>query len=182
MFYQGGIMNRWMLFVLALALLPAFAHAQPQEGLSFDGVLAEGHALYLAGDYEGALAKYQEAKEQESGNALAYYFVGCAFSALDKTEDAISALNTSATIAGEKDQSLHAKALFMVAVLRERSADWDAAKEAWTKYQGFAQTHSDATTFVPIAQERLDAIEKRVKLDADYQVVRDRIKAVGEAK
>ena len=171
-------MNRGMLFVLALVLLPASALAQPQEGLSFDGVLAEGHALYLAGDHEGALARYQDAK----GNALAYYFVGCAFSALDKTEDAVSALSTAATIAGEKDQSLHAKALFMIAVLRERSADWDAAKEAWTKYQGFAQTHADATTFVPVAQERLDAIEKRVKLDADYQVVRDRIKTVGGEK
>ncbi len=175
-------MNRGMLFVLALAALPASAHAQPQGGLSFDGVLAEGHALYLAGDHEGALAKYQDAKEQEPGNALAYYFVGCAFSALDKVEDAVSALSTSATIAGEKDKSLQAKALFMIAVLRERSADWDAAKEAWIDYLGFAQTHADATTFMPVAQERLDAIEKRVKLDADYQVVRDRIKAVGEAK
>lgn len=175
-------MNRGMLFVLALVLLPAFVHAQPTGGLSFDGVLAEGHALYLAGDHEGALAKYQDAKEKESGNALAYYFVGCAFSALDKTEDAISTLNTAATIAGEKDQSLHAKALFMIAVLKERSADWDAAKEAWTKYQGFAQTHADATTFVPVAQERLEAIKKHVKLDADYQVVRDRIKPAGEDK
>ena len=175
-------MNRGMLFILALVLLPASAHAQPEGELSFDGVLAEGHALYLAGDHEGALAKYQDAKAMESGNPLAYYFVGCAFSALDKAEDAVSALNTSATIAGEKDQSLHAKALFMIAVLRERSADWDAAKEAWTKYLGFAQTHADATTFAPVAQERLDAIEKHVKLDADYKVVRDRIKPVSEEK
>jgi tetratricopeptide (TPR) repeat protein len=148
--------------------------AAPQLPAHYEGKLARGHASYMATDYSAALAAYQAAKDQDAGRAPAYYFMACAMSKLDRHDEAIGLLKTTATIAGEKDQNLHAKALFMIAVVQERKGDWAAAKAAWNEYVSYAKTHGDATTFVPVAEGRIEIIEKKLKLDEDYAPVRER--------
>jgi tetratricopeptide (TPR) repeat protein len=174
-------MFRGIAIALAVALLPVAASAQaadaaqPQLPPHYEGKLAHGHALYLATDFTGALAAYNAAKAQDSGQAPAYYFIACAQSKLDQHDDAIATLKTAATIAGDKDQSLHAKALFMVGVVQERKGDWEAAKTAWNEYLNYAKAHGDATTFVPAAEGRIEAIDKKLKLDSDYAPVREKM-------
>ncbi|MBW2276231.1 MAG: hypothetical protein JRF63_01995 [Deltaproteobacteria bacterium] len=184
-------MFRGIIIALVFVLSPAVASAQdavaiepvpaataeaaaPELPAHYEGKLARGHASYMATDYSGALATYQAAKDQDAGRALAYYFMACAMSKLDRHDEAVGMLKTTATIAGEKDQSLHAKALFMIAVVQERKGDWAAAKTAWNEYLSYAKTHGDATTFVPVAEGRIEVIEKKLKLDEDYGPVRER--------
>ena len=143
---------------------------------TYAGDLAAGHARYLATDYAGALEAYERAKEREPGNAEAYYFIGCAQAKLEQYEDAVSVLKTAATIAGSKNKTLHAKALFLVAVIAERRDDWTGARTAWTEYLGYAQTNTDAEVFVETAKARLEALEKRQEIEDDYAPVREKSK------
>ncbi|MFO8070643.1 MAG: hypothetical protein R6V85_02100 [Polyangia bacterium] len=143
---------------------------------TFEGRLAEGHARYLATDYEAALDLYEQAKEMRSGEASAYYFIGFAQAALERWEDAIASLKTSATIAGAKKKALHARALFAVAVVQERRGDWKAAETAWKAYKGYAQTLKDVKTHIPTAESRLEAIKKSIELRKKYEGVREKAK------
>lgn len=184
-------MTRGMLIALALAMVPAAAQAQDTAAPApaaeksaseapsnlpahYEGKLARGHAAYLVTDYSKALAIYQAAKDQDAGRAPAYYFMACAMSKLDRHDEAVAMLKTAATIAGEKDQTLHAKALFMIAVVREREGSWSEAKAAWKEYLNYAKAHGDATTFVPVAEGRIEVIDKKLKLDEDYAPVREK--------
>jgi len=169
-------MTRGICIVLALAVAPSWALAadQPKDGLTYDGKLAEGHASYLAGNFEGALASYSEARDTEPGKAQTYYFMGWAQARLDRTSEAVASLRTAASVAGEKDQSLHARVLFSVAVLLERSGDRDGAAEAWASYLEYARAHGDAKVFEDEAQARLDAIDRWRKLVEDYAPVKRR--------
>jgi hypothetical protein len=141
---------------------------------TFEGKLAEGHARYLATDYETALELYEQAKEMNSGEASAYYFIGFAQAALERWEDAVASLKTSATIAGAKKKALHARALFAVAVVQERRGEWKKAEAAWRAYKGYAQTHKDVKTHLSTAESRLEAIEKNNELRDEYEGVREK--------
>ena len=94
--------------------------------------------------------------------------------------EAISALNTAATISGDKDVALHAKALFVIAVVQEQKADWDAAFDAWRTYLDYAQGHADAKGFPESAKSRIAAIEKRRELEKEGAATRGRADNKGE--
>ena len=146
-----------------------------QTGQTYHGRLASGHQRYLAGDFSGALSEYEAAKQMSPGDPSAYYFIGCTQARLARYDDAIVTLKTTGTLAGEKDPSLQAKALFMSAVVEEMRGRLDAAEAAWTAYRGFAQTHDSAQTFPATPDARIAAIEKMRKLDQEYAVVRERL-------
>lgn len=171
-------MFRWLAVPLSVLVLTLVSAAQA-DGLTFDGKLAEGHALYLAGDFEGAHKAYLEAKEMDSGRAEVYYYAGWALVGLEKVDDALASFGTAGTIAGSKDPALKGKALFSAAVVTEKNKDRAAAKEAWTEYLGFAQTNTDATVFVEVAKARIEALEKVIKLEADYAAVKEKMQGEG---
>ncbi|MCP4604312.1 MAG: tetratricopeptide repeat protein [Proteobacteria bacterium] len=143
--------------------------------LSFSDKVARGHGMYANGDYAGALGIYEKAKEMDPGNAVVYYFIACSQAKLSRYDDARVTLKTASTLAGDKDQSLYAKAMFQIAVLEENRGRLDTAKEDWAAYKGYAQTHTAAVTFVSTADARLAAFEKKQKLDEEYKAVRERI-------
>lgn len=191
-------MIRWITFGLVVGLFSGTAAAQQAETAkdkaapasstetdstaaetsdlpaTFEGRLAYGHSRYLAADYQGALTVYGKAKDLEAGEPVVYYFIGCTEAKLERWEEAISSLKTAATIAGAKDTKLHAKALFMIAVVQERRNEWTKAKSAWNEYLSYAKAHEDALTFVPVAEGRIAVIEKRIQLEKDYAVVKER--------
>ena len=143
--------------------------------LPFHGKLARGHDLYKTGNYEGALSAYEQAKSDQPNDPIAYYFIGCALAKLGRFDNAIIALKTMATMAGTRERALHAKALFMVAVVEELQGKRENAKEAWQAYKSYAVTAGDITTFPATAESRLQAFEKVEKLDQEYKIVRERI-------
>jgi tetratricopeptide (TPR) repeat protein len=167
-------MSRASAVVFALLFVPAVAAAEVPVNMTYDSMLAAGHKLYVGGDAKGALAKYEAAKEAESGKPGAYYFIGAAKAKLGELDEAIGSLNTAATIAGDKDVGLHAKALFAAAVVQEQKGDWDAAYDAWNKYLGYAQAHTDVKSFVDSAKSRIEVIEKRRELATEGAAVRSR--------
>lgn len=168
-----------ILFLLALVAAPTAAAAQVLPAPMPDKLLSEGHKLYLAGDAGGALAKYVEAKDADTGKAAAYYFVAMAKARLGNTDEAIAALDTAATIAGDKDVAMHAKALFAAAVIREHKGEWDAAFDAWNRYVGYAQSHADAAGFADAAKARITVIERRRALETEGAAIRSRAENKG---
>ncbi len=160
-----------VVIVLLVVLIPAIVSAQA----SGRNKLVSGHTMYLEGNYKGALAVYNEVKEKEPGNPAPLYYAACAMAALDQYNEAIAALNAAASIVGDKDASLHAKMLFMSAVVRERQGDLASATTAWNNYISYAKAHGDAVTFIASANSRIEAISKKTQLDKDYQIVRQRI-------
>jgi tetratricopeptide (TPR) repeat protein len=176
---RRGIMLRGKILFLALIAVPAAAAAQGLPGPMPDKLLSEGHKIYLAGDASGALAKYVEAKDADTGKAAAYYFIAMAKARLGNTGEAVAALDTAATIAGDKDTAMHAKALFAVAVIHEHKADWDAAFEAWNKYLGYVQSHADVPGFADAAKSRISVIERRRALETEGAAIRSRAENKG---
>jgi tetratricopeptide (TPR) repeat protein len=172
---KEGIMLRKTIGVLFVMLLPALALAQAKGAPGAAAILSEGHVKYLAQDYEGALAKYEQARDKDSGQSIAYYFTGCALARLKRWDDAIAQFKTAATIAGVKDESLHARAIFVAAVTLEQKGDLSGAKSAWEDYQTYAQAHEKAVVYKDSARERIAAIDKKMKLDEDYKIVVERI-------
>ena len=149
------------------------ADAPLPEG--FEAKLDYGHGLYLKGDYDGALKVYTAARDSRSTDPLPFYFIACAAVKLEKFEDAETALSALAAMCGEKLPSLHARGMFLAAVIAELKGDKDAAVAAWSDYKTFAQAHSSAPVFPATADARLAAFEKVRALDEQYQVVRERI-------
>jgi tetratricopeptide (TPR) repeat protein len=174
-------MSRAFVVVFVLLAVPAAAAAEVPVGMTYDSMLAAGHKLYVDGDAKGALEKYKAAKDADSGKPAAYYFIGAAQAKLGELAEAVASLNTAASIAGDKDVALHAKALFAAAVVLEQKGDWDAAFDAWNKYLGYAQAHTDVPTFADSAKSRIAAIEKRRELAAEGAATRARAEG-GEQK
>jgi tetratricopeptide (TPR) repeat protein len=176
--YRGGVMARASILFLALIAVPAAAAAQVPP--TYDGLLAAGHTMYLAGDAAGALAKYGEAKDADSGKPAAYYFIGVAKARLGNVEEAVASFGTAATIAGDKDLAMRAKAMFAAAAIQDAKANWDAAYEAWKKYLEYAEAHADAAGFADTARSRISVIERHRTLETEGAAIRSRADNKGE--
>jgi len=161
-----------LLIVLVTIFFSVAAQAQPENGMNFDAKLAAGHTAYLGGNYQRALSIYESAKAISSGNALVYYFIGCAKAKLNQYDEAISTLKIASGIAGEKDQNLHAKVLFIIAMMEEKRSSFDAAKIAWSNYLSYAKGHADTTSFVSVAEDRIKVIEVKEQLLKDYAAIK----------
>ena len=142
---------------------------------SYTGKLDYGHGLYLRGDYAEALAAYTAAKDSRTADPLPLYFIACAQAKLGNLDEARTALSALKTVCGERLPGLHARGLFLAAVIEEMGGDLAASAEAWAAYKSFAAAHSSVPTFVASADARSAAIEKVRTLDEQYQVVRERI-------
>ncbi len=147
---------------------PAPALASPADALS------KGDSAYVARDLDGALAAYREGLGSDPKNAALHYRVGQVHVAKGELKEAETAYLESLRNA-TNDGPLRAKLLFVIADLRERQKDHDAATGAWTKYEGLAKRAPNGTLPPQTAQERKKRISDYKKLVADYAAVRARI-------
>jgi len=60
--------------------------------------------------------------------------------------------------------------------LRERQQKWAQAREAWTAYAKFLTDTPKAKGFPASAADRIKMIDRRIKDEADYGTVKERIK------
>ena len=161
------------------AAAPSTASTAPSGDVTipegFKAKLDTGHALYLKGDYRGALTLYRAAKDSKSTDPLPLYFIACAQAKLEQYTDALTTLSALKTVCGDKLQSLAARSLFLEAVIEETRGNLENAKAAWTAYKQFATEHSDIPAHVASADARLLALEKKAALDEQYRAVRERI-------
>jgi len=161
-----------LLIVLATIIFSVAAQAQPGNGASFDAQLAAGHTAYLGGNYQRALRIYESAKAMRSSDAQVYYFIGCAKAKLNQYDEAISTLKIASGIAGERDQGLHAKVLFMIAMLEEKRNSLITAKIAWNTYLSYVKGHTETTSFIAVAEDRIKLIEIQAQLIKDYAAIK----------
>lgn len=146
---------------------------------SFSDKIEYGHSLYLKGDFQGASAAYRAAKDSKPSDPLPLYLIACAQAKLGQYDEALSTLSALKTVCGEELASLHARGLFLAAVIEEKRGDDENTVAAWTAYKQFVSGRSGIPSFVASADARIKAVEKRRALDEQYKPVRERI-ASGE--
>lgn len=182
-----GMKSRfWVLPLVSLVLaLPAAAkddagpRKDPQgvKGISpFWEQIKKGDDLYVARDFDGAIAAYKEAITKEPQNALGHYRIGEAHLAKNDTQEAETSWVAALRFVGT-DHPLKAKILFVLADLRERQKSFDDATDRWNAYAQFAQQQPAAKAFPKSAEDRKGKIASWTKLVSDYAAVKKRIEA-----
>lgn len=145
------------------------------KGLSpFWESLKKGDDLYVARDFDGAIAAYREAIAKEAQNALGHYRMGEAQLAKGDLQEAEASWVAALRYVGQ-NATLKAKIMFVLADLRERQKQYDDAKERWTAYEQFAKQSPAAKTYPASATERKKRVDAWKKMLEDYAAVKTRI-------
>jgi hypothetical protein len=156
---------------------PAGPRRDPEgiRGISpYMELIKKGEDSYVARDFAGAVAAFQDAIKLDVQKMLGYYRIGEAQLALNNLTEAEAQWQNALTKQGPDD--LKAKVLFVLADLKERQAKWQEAKDAWTAYSNFLSSNPKALGYPATAVERQKVIDRRVKDEKDYGEVRERIK------
>ncbi len=135
--------------------------------------IVRGDRAYGTADYSGASESYGEAIRLDPEAMLAYYRLGLVHLAQGKYDEVEQILQKAAKKKGPEE--LEAKVLFVLAELRERTAKWPLAKDAWSSYSGFVEGHPKSKGYADSAIERQKQIDRRVKYEKDYGAVKERI-------
>ena len=180
----------------ALAVAPTVAAAEvPKDPAGLKGIspyaedLAKGREAFKAKDHGSALTAFDAAIAKDGDKMLAYLLK--AQTQLDKG-DLEGAWQT--VVAGKAKKGTEgevAKMLFLSANIEERRTDvpppgvdgakavaasaWNLVKEAWTGYSTFLTTHTGVPSYVASADDRKAKVDDRIKRDADYGAVKERI-------
>jgi tetratricopeptide (TPR) repeat protein len=159
-------------------MAPLFAPARAAKGAStgakYAEVCAQGNAKVGAHDLPAAIVLYRSAIDLDPKNPLAYYLVGEAELAGGNIAGAEADFEHAAAESGEHDPAQKARALFVLADLKERQWKWAEAKAAWQAYLDWASRFPNGT-FPESARSRQQAIDTMLKQDKAYEVVRRRI-------
>lgn len=185
-----------LLGVSALAASAASAHAEEKpakgatESKSADGIkrdprgikgispyqelIVKGDRAYIARDFDGAIAGYREAIQNQPQNPLGHYRAGAAQLAKGDQKEAEAAFVAGLRFVG-KDATLKAKLIFALADLRERQKNNDEAVGRWKEYSKNSEQHREAITYPGTATERVQRNEGWKKLQSDSAEVKTRI-------
>lgn len=161
------------------AAAPDAASAQRKDPSGHTGIspyteqVLKGQASFVARDIPGAIAAFQEAIKQDPSKMLGFYLLGEAMLESGNMAEAETAWTTATGKKGTEE--LHAKVLFCIADLRERQKNWQAVKEAWGAYSAFLTSNPKATGYPATAAERQKQVDRRMKDEKDYAVVKERI-------
>ena len=178
----------------ALALGSILANADPKgkeirrdpdnkKGISpYMELVVKGQASFVARDLPGAISTFQDAIKLKPDEMLAFYRLGEAEQESGKLDDADKAWEAALSKkcsqgcdAVNTPDNVKGKVLFAIAGLRERQQKWPAAKDAWQAYAAFLEGNAKVHGFPATAVDRIKMIDRRVKLEADYGKVKERI-------
>lgn len=137
-------------------------------------LIAKGEAAFVARDFAGAVAAFQEAIKLDGTKMLGFYRMGEAQLATAKLEEVLATWQAGLGKKGTED--LNAKLLFVIADLYERQANWQAAKDAWGAYAAYLQSNAaKANGYAATPVERQKQADRRMKDEKDYAAVKERI-------
>ncbi|MBI4705547.1 MAG: tetratricopeptide repeat protein [Deltaproteobacteria bacterium] len=154
-----------------------------QKGISpYNEILAQGRRMLQQKDLPGAVTTFQEAARREPQQMLAHVLLAQVLAVKGDLDAALGATEEAQRKVGTED--LQAKLLILRAVLLERKQDWEKAKEAWSAYSVFLTAHPAVAGFRATADERKKRIDEHLKIEKDYEVVKQRIQqeAIERAK
>ncbi len=126
-------------------------------------------------DLPKAIASYETAATKAPTLPLPQYLLGETYLAAGRPEDAEKAWRTALRLT-EKQDSMRAKVLFVLADLRERQGRLDEALDGWNEYATFVEGHPNVQGRGPTAKERRRVLEIRKDMVAKYSKVKDRIR------
>jgi len=152
---------------------PAISRGNTGPG-PYSPKLQKGNAAYVARDFQGAIAAYREAIQEDAKDPLGYYLLGEAQLAAGNIAEAEASWQTGLRSVGSAE-NVQAKLLFVMADLRERQGKWADAKKAWDEYAQFLSTHPGAKGYAATATERNKAIDTHNDLETKYAAVKQRI-------
>jgi len=157
---------------------PVFPLKDPQgrAGISpYMELINKGEAAFGARDFPSAVINFQEAAKLDAQKMLAFYRLGEAQLAAGKPEEAEAIWTTG--LNKEGSATLKARLLFCIADVKERQKKFDQAKEAWQKYAQFLKDNAqEAKGYALTPEERIKVIDRHVKDEKDYAVVKEPIK------
>jgi tetratricopeptide (TPR) repeat protein len=135
----------------------------------------KGDAAYAARDWDKAIEAYRAAITKDARQPVGHYRLGEAQRAADKLDEAEASWQAALRAAGEQDQPGKAKALFVLADLRERQGKSDEATAAWKAYGEYVGSRPNALGYVATATERQKVIETQKDVAAKAAKVKERI-------
>jgi tetratricopeptide (TPR) repeat protein len=146
-----------------------------KQGVSpFAEAMRRGDDFALARDYEKAKKAYQEAISLEPKRAIAHYRIGQVDVMAGNLSDAETAY-TDALRYADSEPSLHAHLLFVLADLKERQLQRDAALKAWQAYAEFLKNEPKAKGFPATAEERQKRLLRYNELVVESKGVKERV-------
>ncbi len=154
---------------------PVRKDPQGVKGISpFQEAIKKGDDLFVAHDFEGAVAAYTEAITHEPKNGLGHYRMGEAQIAAGDLGGAEAAFIAGLRFVGS-DAPLKAKLTFALADIHERQKAYDKANDRWAEYQTLTTQQKEAQGFPATAIERKRALEAWKTTSADAAAVKERI-------
>lgn len=184
-------------FALAAALLPSEAAgqrkrpatAQPDAGArndpanitaisQFMETVVKGTATYNAKDYPGAIDLFKKAVLLNPRDPLGSYLLGEAYLATNNLPEAEAAFKAAVERSDSKFQLVRSHVLFSLADVYERQKKWELARDGWKAYaEHAARLGADGGGHPQSGAARLKVVEDWLKLDQQYDIVRQRIAA-----
>ena len=139
---------------------------------------AKGTTQYNAKDYTGAIDTFKKAIQFNPRNALGPYLLGESYLAIGNLGEAEAAFKTAEELNDPKAPALRAHVLFAVADCFERQKKWEQARAAWAAYtEHAAKLGGDGGGHPQSGAARIKAVDDWLKLDKQYEIVRQRIAA-----
>jgi tetratricopeptide (TPR) repeat protein len=144
------------------------------KGISpFWETLNKADRAYVARDYDAALATFANAIKLEPHNAMGHYRIGEVYLAKGMVKEAEAAWQAAVRY-GDNQPVIKAKALFVLADLKEREREWDGTTSRWKVYQTFVR-HPSAKGYPATAADRIKRVAEWRELEKKSAEVKERI-------
>ena len=138
--------------------------------------LNKADQAYLSKDWDKAIEGYKDAISKDPKSPMGHYRLGEAQLAAGKLDDADQSWQAAMKAAQEQsDAAYRAKAMFVLADLKERQGKWDEAASAWKDYGSFVAENPKAKGYAATATERQKAIDTHKDVAAKAAKVKERI-------
>ena len=144
----------------------------------FHEAVAKGNEKYNAKDYPAAIDIFKKAIQLNPRHPLGPYLLGEGYLAMGNLGEAEAAFTSAEELNDPKLPLVRAHVLFAVADCYEREKKWDLARTAWQAYtEQAAKLGTDGGAHPQSGAARIKAVDDWMKLDKQYEIVRQRIAA-----
>lgn len=137
---------------------------------AFARPINDGNKLFAAGDYEGALKKYMEARESEPANPMLFYNIGTCQYKLGNFEEAKKELESAVRM---PDKELAAKAAYNLANthfrIGEKGKEGSERIAAWRESVAYLKKAIDLDNKFENAKKNVEIVQRKLKEELDKQ-------------
>ena len=144
----------------------------------FMEIVGKGNEKYNAKDYPAAVDTFKKAIQLSPRHPLGSYLLGEAYLASANLGEAEAAFKAAEELNDPKFPLVRSHVLFAIADCYEREKKWDLARTAWQAYtEHAAKLGADGGAHPQSGAARIKAVDDWLKLDKQYEIVRQRIAA-----